>query len=99
MLGFMYTDNITVKPFASINDYGDKTYSADIVIKGSLQGKTSNRIDGNGNIVVTDLLIFSNIALNQADIIVHNGRERDIVSIDCVRNHLTGGISHYEYRL
>lgn len=96
MLDFLYIDDITIKYNKVDDGFSDPTFSTK-TIKGCLQSKTKQRVDGNGNIVVTDMLLFTKEQLQPSDIIVYE-RDRAISSIDVISNHLMGGVDHYEVR-
>lgn len=98
MLGFMYTDTIPIKKYVSGDDYSGKVY-ADSTILGAIQDKTKTRQDNNGNLIVTDVLLFTNEDLPLGTLITYDGRDREIIFRDKIRNHLMGGVDHWEYRL
>ena len=96
MLGFLYTDTITVKLAGATDDYGQPTFT-DSTIQGCLQPSTKRTVDNNGNIITSNAVIntMTDLAMNTR--FVYNGKEFEIQRKDKVTNHLTGVFSHYSY--
>lgn len=96
MLGFMYTDTISVKIAGVTDDYGQPTFSTS-TIKGCLQPSTKRTIDANGNTIQMNAMLNTSTELKLNDRIVYNSKEYEIQRVDKVVNHLTGIFSHFSY--
>lgn len=96
MLGFLYTDTITVKTAGTVDDYGQPAF-APTTIKGCLQPSTKRSVDNNGNIITSNAVVNTLTNLDMNDRFVYNGKEYEIQRKDAITNHLTGMFSHYSY--
>jgi len=97
MLGVLYTDDVTIR-YDKVDDGFSDPVSATKTIKGAIQNKTKQRVDGKGVLIITDNLLLTNELLNDSDLIVYEGRDREISFKDTLTSHLFGTIDHYEYR-
>ena len=96
MLGQLYTEDITVKLVTGDKYKGFTTVSK--VIKGAIFAKVSRKIESTGTITTTDNVLNTNEELPITSLVTYQGKDCPLVSMQTIKSHMMGVISHYEYK-
>lgn len=97
MLSVLYNEKVAIKTITGGDAYRGTTKTDD-TIDGAIVEKTRRKIDQQGNTIITQNILHTNVKLDPNTLIIYNGKECAIGWIDSPKNHLLGtGVDHYEY--
>jgi len=95
--GEYFTADVPVKPYLGRDSHGDPSYGPETNAKCRVEYRRANVINANGELVTSEIKLYSAQAIDAGSLVTLNGRDWPVIS--CGESAgLDGVIDHYEMR-